>query len=117
MPLEIPKIRWSTVGGHLSRFMQSNIRAVRTVEFGLAVGCIWAAWTAGGDMWLVVPALLVGFIFAVIGIASVPDLTRRSRTIWGGLVAAIYIAIGLFLYWHFQPKSEPPQQRNCPVLC
>jgi hypothetical protein len=44
---------------------------VTTIEFGLAVGCIWAAWTAGGDMYLVIPALVAGLFFAVIGAGSV----------------------------------------------
>src|SRR5215470_3625739 len=86
------------------RLLAENISYIRTIGFGVALGCIWAAWTAGGDMWLVVPALILGVIFAVVGIATVQ--TSLLRKIFGaGVVVTIYICIGGFLYWRFLPKA------------
>jgi hypothetical protein len=77
-----------------------TIQFMRTVEFGLALGCIWAA---GGDIYLVAPALIAGLIFAIIGIGTIPDISRRIKLGSIGIVALIYFGIGAFLYWHFQP--------------
>src|SRR5437879_769537 len=97
---ELPPKRWR-------RLFDRNISVIRTVEFGLALGCIWAAWTAGGDMWLVIPALILGFCFAAVGIAMVPGLSNIRKFAWKSAVALVYVGIGGFLYWHFIPKAEP----------
>jgi hypothetical protein len=77
---------------------------ISTVEFGLSAGCVWAAWTAGGDMALIIPALAFGLFFAVIGIATITELKRSSKLLGMGLSAILFLAIGGFLYWHFTPK-------------
>jgi hypothetical protein len=84
---------------------KAYIRVIRTVEFGLALGALWAAWSAGGDMFLVVPALIVGLIFAIIGIGTIPA-SKRYKLSAVAVVALIYLGIGFFLNWHFQPKPE-----------
>jgi prepilin signal peptidase PulO-like enzyme (type II secretory pathway) len=78
---------------------------ITTVEFGLAVGCIWAAWTAGGDMLLIIPALVLGLFFGIVGIATIPDLKWRSKFFCMALTSLLFVGIGGFLYWHFQPKA------------
>jgi hypothetical protein len=80
-----------------------TIQYMRTVEFSLALGCIWAAWTAGGDMYLVAPALVAGLIFAIIGIGTIPYLSRSIKLGSIGTFTIIYFGIGAFLHWHFQP--------------
>jgi hypothetical protein len=83
---------------------------ITTVEFGLAVGCVWAAWTAGGDMALIVPALALGLFFGVVGIASIPELRWRSKAFCMGVATLFFVGIGGFLYWHFkpaQPETRP----------
>jgi hypothetical protein len=83
---------------------------ITTVEFGLAVGCIWAAWTAGGDMALIVPALALGLFFGVVGIATIPELRWRSKALCMGVATLFFVGIGGFLYWHFkpaQPETRP----------
>ena len=80
---------------------------ITTVEFGLSAGCVWAAWTAGGDMALVIPALILGLLFAVTGIATVAMGWRR--TILSMVISmVIFLGIGGFLYSHFQPKDSQP---------
>jgi len=55
-------------------------------------------------MWLIAPALILGFIFAVVGIATVQ--TSLLRKLFGvAVVVTIYICIGGFLYWHFLPEA------------
>lgn len=78
---------------------------ITTVEFGLSVGCIWAAWTAGGDMALIIPALALGLFFGIVGIATIPELKWRSKTLCMALAAILFTGIGGFLYWHFRPKA------------
>ena len=91
---------WPVTG----RFLAENISYIRTIDFGVALGCIWAAWTASGDMWLIVPTLILGFIFAVVGIATVQ--TSLLRKIFGvGVAVTIYFCTGGFLYWHFLPEA------------
>jgi hypothetical protein len=82
-----------------------TIKFVRTVEFGLAMGCVWAAWTVGGDMSLIVPALILGVTLAIIGIGTIPA-SKPYKLGAVGVVAFIYFGIGWFLHWHFQPKAE-----------
>jgi hypothetical protein len=89
-----------------------TIKFIRTVEFGLALGCIWGAWTAGGDMFLVAPALIAGLVFAIIGIGTIPDISKRSKLWSVGVVSLIYFGIGAFLYWHFQPKVEAATKQS-----
>jgi prepilin signal peptidase PulO-like enzyme (type II secretory pathway) len=84
---------------------KTYIKLIRTVEFGLALGCLWAAWTAGGDMFLVVPALIVGMIFAIIGIGTIRASKPYKLTAIGA-VTVIYFCIGWFLHWHFQLKLD-----------
>jgi hypothetical protein len=92
---------------HWYQILQRNASVIRNVEFGLALACVLAAWTAGGDMVLVTPALILGLIFAAIGVVMVPGRSNLSKLGWIGLVALAYVGIGGFLYWHFEPKGEP----------
>jgi hypothetical protein len=64
---------------------------ITTVEFGLAVGCIWAAWTAGGDMALIIPALALGLFFGIVGIATIPEITWRVKTFCMVLTAFLFV--------------------------
>jgi hypothetical protein len=78
---------------------------ISTVEFGLAVGCVCAAWTAGGDMALIVPALTLGLFFGLVGIATIPELRWRSKAFGMGVATLFFAGIGGFLYWHFRPAQ------------
>lgn len=77
---------------------------VATAEFGLSVGCIWAAWTAGGDMALIVPALTLGLFFGIVGIATIQESRWGSKSACMCGATILFVGIGIFLYFHFQPK-------------
>ena len=96
--IEIMRSRWSA-------FMDRNVKVIRTVDFGLGLACAGIAWTSGGDMSLVAPALIIGFIFAAIGVRSIPDMSKFWKLTSSVAVGAVYLTIGCFLYWHFHPKA------------
>jgi len=78
---------------------------IRTVEFGLAFGCVLAAWFST-DMWLIIPALVVGWVFAVIGVFSSPNGTTFQKLAWTGVVAVMFIAIGLIIRHHLEMPAK-----------
>jgi hypothetical protein len=96
--------------------LDRNVKVIRTVDFGLGLACAGIAWTSGGDMSLVTPALIAGFIFAAIGIRSIPDMTKLWKMLSTVGVAVVYVGIGGFLYWHFRPQvAAPPPLPSPPV--
>jgi hypothetical protein len=62
----------------------------------------------GGDMSLMMPALVVGFVFAAIGVANLPQISKRWVFAWVSVIAVIYVGMGFFLHSHFQAKDAPP---------
>jgi hypothetical protein len=102
-----PRALSRTKGFPMAERSNITIKFIRTVEFGLALGCVWAAWSAGGDMSLVAPALILGLIFALIGIGTIPEMPRLYKLGPAGAVTAIYFGIGWFLHWHFEPHAAP----------
>jgi hypothetical protein len=110
--IEATRRRWSA-------FLDRNVKVIRTVDFGLGLACAGIAWTSGGDMYLIVPALIVGFIFAAIGIRSIPDMSKFWKLASTVAVGAIYLGIGCFLHWHFSPvkaASESAAEVQTPAI-
>ncbi|KWV50476.1 hypothetical protein AS156_14210 [Bradyrhizobium macuxiense] len=57
-------------------------------------------------MALIVPALSSGLCIGAVGIATIPELSWRSKALCVGVAALSFSGIGGFLYWHFQPKAS-----------
>ncbi|MDB5656659.1 MAG: hypothetical protein JWQ94_4272 [Tardiphaga sp.] len=87
---------------------------VGTAEFGVVVGTVWAAWTAGGDMYLIIPALAFALAIAIIGI-----VTNTSPSLYRLLmicaVVLILGGIGSFLYFHSHGNSESVKKRDAQI--
>lgn len=79
----------------------------RTVEFGLSLAAAIAAYSVGGDMTLVIPALIFAWIVAFLGLAS--STLNTSRVIgWALTALVLFAAEGLFLYFHFARTTYSP---------
>ncbi len=81
--------------------------AISTPTFALAFACALAAWFAGSDLILVIPALVIGWIFVSIGLYSSASVQPK----WPWIVISFFLfsAQGIFLYIHY--KSEPEDLR------
>jgi hypothetical protein len=112
--IEVPG-RLGRVLNWFARLSTITKSIITTVEFGLAIGCIWAAWTAGGDMYLIVPALTLGLFFGVVGIATIPEVKRRVKSSCMILTAFLFSGIGGFLYWHFKPPRTLDSAATLPA--
>jgi hypothetical protein len=80
--------------------LQKNIGIVRAAEFALCVGLAAGAWFAGSDMFLAVPALLLAWAVAAIGIMA-SSLAWRWIIIWSAALLLLFVGEGGILYWHF----------------
>jgi hypothetical protein len=100
------------------RNIATNADTIREFGFGgLAFACALGAWFCGGDMQLIVPALILGFVLAAIGIATIP-IARIYRILLVVTVFCLLVAEGAFLRQHFLPPTkaaaDPPTQAPPP---
>lgn len=84
-----------------------TITVIQTVEFGLSFACLLSAWFST-DMVLIVPALILGWAFAAVGVFSSPNGTVSAKIAWSLVVALIFAGTGIFLRWHADSVKEPP---------
>jgi hypothetical protein len=99
---------WGWVAGIVSHpfNLPTKIQKIVTrVEFGLALSCAGVAYAVGPDMGLVVPALALGWVFALVGILTAPQMTLRRGAAWSALAGAFFIAEGAFLHVHFSQEN------------
>jgi hypothetical protein len=90
----------------LANIPASIQRAIRTVEFGLALTCAGVAYAVGPDMSLTIPWLLAGWIFAAVGFLTAPSMTFRTRGVWTALALCIFAGEGIFLHVHFTQDTK-----------
>lgn len=82
--------------------------AIATAEFAGALTAMGVAWSVGGDMTLVIIALVVGWLLAAVGIATIQNVSVKNKTI-GAVVTALFLCgEGGFLQWHFRPVVVAP---------
>jgi hypothetical protein len=86
---------------------------VCAIFFTLAIGAMFAAWFSNGEITFIVPALLLGWIFAAIGWWWAPNLSTAARVIWIVISGAPFIGETLFLHWHYHGGSaEQPMNAS-----
>ena len=87
-------------------FFKRHSGIVRTAEFALAAGAALAALGAGGDMFIVNSALIVGLVFTFLGFAA-SNLKSWLRVFLAtGAVGLIFLGERCILDRHFHPPSE-----------
>jgi hypothetical protein len=52
-------------------FFRRHAGVIRTSEYAISFACAIAGWFGGGDMFLTIPVLLLGWVFASIGISLI----------------------------------------------
>jgi hypothetical protein len=87
--------------------LPSALRLARPIALAFAASftCAGVAWSLGGDMTLVIVALIAGWMLGSIGIATVPRKSNRWRALGIVVLLLLFIGEGGFLYWHFLPSS------------
>jgi hypothetical protein len=94
-------------GDSMRAFFKRHSGIVRTAEFALAAGAALVALGAGGDMFTVNLALIVGLVFAFLGFAA-SNLKSWLRVFLAtGAVGLIFLSERCLLDRHFHPPSEP----------
>ena len=74
--------------------------------FGLGFTCLVGAWSAGGEMFLAIPALLFGWVLISSGWIWAPELSRVTKGVWIILSAIAIGGEGIALYLHFYVSGE-----------
>jgi len=87
---------WSRV----RNFFRRQIAVIRLAEFGVALAFAIGAWFAGGEMFLVIPALVLAWGAAFIGLLA-SNLRGRYVALWATIIAGGLVTEGSILYWHF----------------
>jgi hypothetical protein len=90
----------------VAAFSRNHTNFAATPFYALAGGAAWAAWTAGGDMFLVIPALGFGLLFSIIGI-SLQTWTKNSKKIGYIITSLFFVIEGSALYIHFHSVEKP----------
>jgi hypothetical protein len=82
--------------------LPSKVKAgISTAEFAAALACAGVAWSVGGDMTLTVIALIAGWAFASIGMATIPSKSGAWKFLAIIGLLLLFSGVGGFLYWHF----------------
>jgi hypothetical protein len=101
-------------------FFRRHIAIIRTAEFTLSATFAGGAWFAGGDMFLVIPGLVIAWIFACAGFMA-SKLATMATFAWCIFAAAVFVGEAGVLYWHFHstnlnslphekfPPARPPE--------
>jgi hypothetical protein len=90
--------------------------------FAGCVACILGAWFSGGEMFIMIPALILGWFFASVAWWWAPSLSKPAKVTWIFLSAAPLFAEGVILHWHFLPAAkevlriQPPVQQPASIL-
>ena len=82
--------------------------------FAAAFGCFLAVWFAGADMWLTVPVLSLGWVFAGIGWWSASNLSQTARTSWIAISAAVFLVEWGLLKIHL--ARSPPAANSISLI-
>lgn len=87
---------------------------IRTAEFALVLGMAGLAASFGGDMSLIIPALVGGVVIALLGIVTAPstEMGRRLKIFLSLGVVAVFAGEGVFLDQHFHPAGPAPPATN-----
>jgi hypothetical protein len=76
------------------------------------IACVLGAWFSSGEMFIVIPVLILGWIFASVAWWWAPSLSRPAKFVWIVVSAAPLLAEGAILRGHFHPAEvvkEPPK--------
>jgi hypothetical protein len=92
--------------------------------FGAFLACCLGAWFSGGEMFIMIPALILGGICASVAWWWAPGLSRWAKIGWIVVSAAPLFAEGAILHWHFQPagisakdsKAQVPARQAASLL-
>jgi hypothetical protein len=82
-------------------FFKRHSGIVRTAEFALAAAAALVALGAGGDLFVVTIALSVALLFAFLGFSGSNLPSWKAVVGATAVVAAVLLAEGGLLYWHF----------------
>jgi hypothetical protein len=74
--------------------------------FGLGFTCLVGAWSAGGEMFLAIPALLLGWVLIGLGWIWAPGLSSVTKGVWVILSAVAIGGEGIALYLHYYSNGE-----------
>jgi hypothetical protein len=101
--------------GSIRQFIQLHLSIIRVAEFGLAAGFAAGAWYGGGDMFIVVPGLILAWAFASAGVLA-SNLKTATAAVWVMFFAFVFAGEGGILRWHFgQPAIEQLSQNTAPI--
>jgi hypothetical protein len=100
--------------GSIRLFIQLHLSIIRVAEFGLAAGFAAGAWYGGGDMFIVVPGIIVAWAFASVGILS-SNLKTATAAVWILFFAFVFAGEGGILRWHFGQAVEQLSQNTAPI--
>ena len=97
------------MANRLRNFFHKHIQlannAIWTLFLGLAFACALSCWFSAGDMTIIVPALIVGWLFACIAWWYAPGISRMGRNLWIAVSTVALVFEALFLYYHFHNQT------------
>jgi hypothetical protein len=74
--------------------------------FALGFGCLIGAWFSSGEMFVVAPVLIIGWLFVIVGWAWAPNLSKRARGIWIAVSTGAILIEGGALHFHYHISTD-----------
>lgn len=78
-----------------------------TGEFTIVLACAIAAWTVGGDVALTIIALVIGWLVACVGFATLPESSNARTAVGIIAVSVLFVGEYVFLDRHFHGGVAP----------
>jgi hypothetical protein len=105
---------WRFVEAAHTYFALGARKLIRTAEAALWFAGVGVAWSAGGDMTLVVPCLVFSWVVGLIGIGGISFRRPENRAVIITVFSFLMIGIWFFLFIHFQKAPAEPQSSVSP---
>ncbi|MGO8951909.1 MAG: hypothetical protein ACLPWS_15560 [Rhodomicrobium sp.] len=87
-------------------FFQRYRGAIRAAETAIIIGLLTGAITAGGDLNVAIPLILMAIAITVFSILSVAEVSPRARIWFIVLSSAFFLSIGLLVLHQSAQKAE-----------
>ena len=102
----IPERSWRTFFAQKLHVIAAH--PVCAFFFGLSCAALFGIWLSNGDLFVMIPIAVSGWIFATVGWYWAPGLTKLARAVWMVISAMVFIAATAAPYLHAHPGHKTP---------